>query len=486
MELLTKRISNPVERPIKVVQFGEGNFLRAFVDYMIDVANEKDLFDGSIVILKPIEYGSLEQFHKQECQYTLTLRGKQEGREVVTNRIISSVRDAVSVYDEYDEFIKLSKIETLRFVVSNTTEAGITYDSKDSFDAKPPKTYPAKLTKFLFERYQSFSGALDKGLIILPVELIDDNGTALKECVLKYTELWNLENGFIAWLKEACIFCNTLVDRIVTGYPKEEAKDLCQQFGYQDDLLVTAEPFGLWVIESEKDISGELPLDKAGLPVIFTDNQKPYKQRKVRILNGAHTSFVLASYLAGNEYVLESMQDETIRKFMTSTIFDEVIPTLTLPKDELNDFANSVIERFENPFIKHALLSISLNSVSKWRARCLPSLSEYVKLYQELPKHLVFSIAALMSFYSGTELKEDCLVGSRNGEPYSIKDDRDVLEFFAGACNMQTDQFVKAYLSNEAFHGQDLTAIPNLSAKVTEYLEWIQKNGMRKALEMLG
>ncbi len=486
MKLLNKHVSNPIERPIKVVQFGEGNFLRAFVDYMLDVANEKDLFDGSIVILKPIEFGGLEQFHKQECQYTLTLRGKQEGREVVMNRIISSVRDAVSIYEEYDKFINLAKTETLRFVVSNTTEAGITYDNRDSFDAKPPRTYPAKLTKFLFERYQSFSGALDKGLIILPVELIDDNGAALKECVLKYAELWSLGNEFITWLKEACIFCNTLVDRIVTGYPKEEAEELCRQFGYRDELLVTAEPFGLWVIESGKDIRGELPLDQAGLPVIFTDNQKPYKERKVRILNGAHTSFVLASYLAGNESVLESMQDDTIRKFMTSAIFEEVIPTLTLPKEELIDFANSVIERFENPFIKHALLSISLNSVSKWKARCLPSLIKFTGLYGELPKHLVFSIAALMSFYSSTELREDCLMGDRNGEPYSIKDDREVLEFFAGACKMQADQFVKAYLSNEVFHGQDLTVIPNLCERVTEYLEWIRANGMRKALEMLG
>ncbi|MDF2513387.1 MAG: altronate oxidoreductase [Herbinix sp.] len=486
MELLTKRISNPIERPIKVVQFGEGNFLRAFVDYMIDVANEKDLFDGSIVILKPIEFGSLEQFHKQECQYTLTLRGIQEGREVVTNRIISSVRDAVSVYEDYDKFIQLAKIETLRFVVSNTTEAGITYDSRDNFAAKPPKTYPAKLTKFLFERYQSFFGVLDKGLIILPVELIDDNGSALKACVLKYTELWNLENGFITWLVEACIFCNTLVDRIVTGYPKEEAEELCQQFGYRDDLLVTAEPFGLWVIESEKDISAELPLERCGLPVIFTNNQKPYKQRKVRILNGAHTSFVLASYLSGNESVLESMQDDTVRTFMTATIYEEVIPTLTLSKEELIDFANSVIERFENPFIKHALLSISLNSVSKWKARCLPSLINFIELYGELPKHLVFSIAALMSFYSGTELKEDCLIGMRDGEPYCIKDDREVLEFFASACNRKVEQFVQAYLSNESFHGQDLTALPGLSERVTEYLGWIRDNGMRKALEMLG
>lgn len=486
MELLNKSISKPKEYPVKVVQFGEGNFLRAFVDYMIDVANEKELFNGSVVLLKAIEFGSLNQFHEQEYQYTLTLRGMQEGKEVVTNRIISSVKDAVSIYEEYEKFIGLARVESLRFVVSNTTEAGISYDDRDSYDAKPPRTYPAKLTKFLYERYAAFSGAADKGLIILPVELIDDNGIVLKEYVLKYAKLWGLGEGFVKWLREACVFCSTLVDRIVTGYPKEEAEGLWKQFGYQDNLLVTAEPFGLWVIESDKDISKELPLPEAGLPVIFTDNQAPYKQRKVRILNGAHTSFVLASYLAGNDYVLESMQDETIRKFMKSVIFEEVIPTLTLPKEELIDFADSVIERFENPFIKHELLSIALNSVSKWRARCLPSLLKYVELKSKLPEHLVFSIATLISFYGSSELKEDCALGNRNGETYAIRDDREVLEFFYRANGLPLEQLVREYLSNSSFHGWDLTEVPDLCNEVIRDLGWIRTHGMRKALEMLG
>jgi tagaturonate reductase len=485
MELLGKNISNPKDRPVKVVQFGEGNFLRAFVDYMIDVANEKGLFDGSIVILKPIEAGSLKTFHDQDCQYTLTLRGKADGKEIVDNRIITSVRDAVSIYDEYDKFIKLARIDTLRFIISNTTEAGIVYDDKDEFDARPPKTYPAKLTKFLYERYRFYSGANDKGCIILPVELIDDNGSALRECVLKYAKLWRLGELFIKWLITSCIFCNTLVDRIVTGYPKQEAENIWQQLGYQDNLLDTAEPFGLWVIESEKEIKEELPLDKAGLPVIFTDNQKPYKQRKVRILNGAHTSFALASYLAGNDTVLESMQDEVISKFMMSTIYDEVIPTLTLPKEELVSFAASVIERFENPFLRHELLSISLNSVSKWRARCLPSLLEYYQLYQKLPEHLVFSIAALMFFYSSSELTVEGLVGLRYGETYLIKDDRDVLEFFVKASSLPSNEFANAYLSRISFQGQDLTEIPGLCSKTAEYLEAIRTSGMRKTMILL-
>jgi tagaturonate reductase len=485
MQILNGTISNSKERPIKVVQFGEGNFLRAFVDYMIDVANEKGLFDGSIVVLKPIEFGNLDRFKEQECKYTVTLRGKQEGKEVVSNRIITSLKEAVSIYDQYYTYMELARVETLRFVVSNTTEAGIVFNENDLYEDIPPRTFPAKLTKFLYERYRTFSGNLEKGLIILPVELIDDNGIVLKECVFKYANRWKMEAEFLHWLLEACVFCSTLVDRIVTGYPFEEAQDIWQQLGYQDNLLVTAEPFGLWVIESDKDISNEIPLDKAGMPVIFTDNQTPYKQRKVRILNGAHTSFALASFLAGNNYVGESMQDEVIRKFMTSVIYDEVIPTLTLPKEELLDFANSVIERFENPYIKHSLLSISLNSTSKWRARCLPSLLEYIRIYKTLPKHLVFSIAALMSFYSSSDLKENCLIGNRSIDSYEIKDDKFVLEFFADNSKLPTDLFVKAYLSNTSIHGQDLTQYPGLTEKVTEYLVNINTVGMRNAIELL-
>ena len=324
MELLNKSMTNPVERPIKVLQFGEGGFLRAFVDYMIDIANEKGVFDGNIVIVKPIEFGNLDFFHEQDCQYTLSMRGKENNEAKVVNRVITSVADAVAAVEEYDRYMEYAKLDTLRFVVSNTTEAGIVFDETDKFENNPPRTFPGKLTKFLHARYTHFNGALDKGLIMLPVELIDNNGPALKKCVLQFIDLWGLGEAFRQWVLDACIFGSTLVDRIVTGYPRDEAEQVWEQLGYRDNLLDTSELFALWVIEMERDFSAEFPLDKAGLPVIFTDDQKPYKQRKVRILNGAHTSFVLASYLAGNDIVLESMNDETVRKFMMNTIFDEV------------------------------------------------------------------------------------------------------------------------------------------------------------------
>lgn len=483
MELLSKSKTGKKERPIKVLQFGEGNFLRGFVDYMIDIANEKGEFDGDIVLVKPIEFGTLERFRAQECQYTVSLRGIVDGEPTVLNRVITSVADVVAAHEEYEKYSSYAKLDTLRYIVSNTTEAGIVYEESDKLEMNPPKSFPAKLAKFLYERYQHFNGAMDKGLVMLPVELIDDNGIHLKECVLKQADNWKLEEGFKTWVEEACIFTSTLVDRIITGYPREEDEKLWEEWGYKDELIVTGEPFALWVIESAKDISGELPLDKAGLPVIFTDNQKPYKQRKVRILNGAHTSFVLASYLAGNDTVLESMKDELVYRFMRETIFDEVIPTLTLPKNELEEFAEAVTTRFNNPYVKHALLSISLNSVSKWRARCMPSFLGYIENTGKLPKHLTFSLAALMAFYKGTEIRDKVLVGNRNGQEYNIMDDAAVLHFFAENSTRPSKEFVHGFFGNTEFFGQDLTKIEGLEAEIAGYLDEIAAKGMRKTME---
>ena len=278
MDTLNRAMTNKKERPVRVVQFGEGNFLRAFVDYMIDIANEEGRFDGDIVLIKPIEFGSLENFHRQGCQYTVSLRGMVDGEAKIINRQVTSVADAVDACGEYDRYMKLAEIDTLRFVVSNTTEAGIVYDAQDRFELEPPKTFPGKLTKFLYHRFETFRGDREKGLIMLPVELIDDNGIMLKKCVMQLTELWNLGEEFRSWVEEACIFTSTLVDRIVTGYPRDTQEEEWKELGYEDRIMVTGEPFALWVIESPKDISTELPLHEAGLPVIFTDNQEPYKQ----------------------------------------------------------------------------------------------------------------------------------------------------------------------------------------------------------------
>ena len=483
MEVISKKMTGKVERPVKVLQFGEGNFLRAFVDYMIDIANENGKFNGDVVIVKPIEFGSLDNFHKQDCQYTVQLRGIVDGEAKKIKRVVTSVADAVDAYGEYEKYAEYAKLDTLRFIVSNTTEAGIVYDESDKLEFNPPKSYPGKLTKFLYERYQHFDGALDKGLIMLPVELIDDNGLHLKECVLKQVENWGLEEGFAKWLNDACIFTSTLVDRIVTGYPKDEAADLCKEFGYEDNLIVTGEPFALWVIESPKDLTDELPLPTVGLPVIYTEDHHPYKQRKVRILNGAHTSFVLASYLCGNDIVLQSMEDELILNFIKGTLFDEVIPTLTLPKDELMEFADAVLTRFRNPYVKHAHLAISLNSVSKWRARCMPSFLDYIRNEGKIPAHLTFSLAALMSFYTGSEIRDKALIGHRGEEEYRIMDDAAVLDFFAANSGKEAAEYVHAVLSNVDFWGQDLSALAGVEDAIIGYVNDIRTIGMRATME---
>jgi len=479
---LNREMTKPVERPVKVVQFGEGNFLRGFVDWMIDIANEKTDFDGGIVLIKPIEFGNLEMFHKQDYQYTVSLRGNVDGKATIMNRQVTSVVDAVDSIGEYEKYMGLAEIDTLRFVVSNTTEAGIVFDATDKFELNPPKTFPGKLTKFLHHRFETFNGDMSKGLVMLPVELIDDNGIMLKKCVLQLIELWGLSDEFKNWVENACVFTSTLVDRIITGYPRATEEAEWEKLGYEDRLMVTGEPFALWVIESEKDISEELPLPQAGLPVIYTDNQKPYKQRKVRILNGAHTSFVLAAYLAGKDIVRDSMQDEVIKNFMLKTIYDEVIPTLSLPVEDLKDFARQVENRFNNPYVDHALLAISLNSVSKWRARCMPSFLGYIEKTGKLPVHLTFSLAALMAFYTGTEIRGKALIGHRDGQEYNIMDDMFVLEFFRDNCKKETKEFVTAFLENEDFFGQNLNEIAGLTDAVVSYLADIKENGMRAAL----
>lgn len=480
---ITDKIQSKVERPIKVMQFGEGNFLRAFVDYMIDILNEKGDFDGSIAIVKPISFGNLDMFREQDNLYTVLLRGKENGKVVNDSRIITSVSKVLDCADDYEEYMALAHLDTLRFVVSNTTEAGIVLDKNDSFEGLP-NTYPGKLTKFLYERYTAFSGAEDKGLIILPVELIEENGKKLKECVMALCDIWNLSKEFKLWLENSCVFCATLVDRIVTGYPRGYADKVCEELGYEDKLVDIGEPFALWVIESDKDISSELPFDKIGLPVVFTDNHKPYKERKVRVLNGAHTASVLAGYLYGIDIVRDCMSDPVMSRFIHNVVMDEIVPQVNLPYDDVKAFAESVFERFENPFIDHALLSISLNSVSKWRARVLPSFKDYYKNNGTLPKLITFSFAALLAFYSSADLREDGLYAKRaNGDSYVIHDDKAVLEFFAQ--NVGKLDFTEKACKNINFWGEDLSCYNGFAEAVTYWYERILKDTKSAVIEVL-
>lgn len=488
-------IHQPVQRKERILQFGEGNFLRAFVDWMIDILNEKTDFNGNVVLVQPLDRGLADMINDQKGLYTTVLRGVQSGKTVEEYRAINSVSRCLNPYknEDYQAYLKLAKSEDLRFVISNTTEAGIAYHAGDQLDDAPQTSFPGKVCAFLYKRYQAFNGAKDKGLIFIPCELIDKNGDNLKRIVKQYATEWNLEADFHAWLDEACDFTNSLVDRIVPGYPRAEAPQLCEKLGYQDNLLDAAEIFHLWVIECHKNYhEDELPFNKAGLNVVWTNDMSFYRTRKVRILNGAHTMSVLAAYQAGLETVQDCIADKKLLyPFMYEGIFEEIIPSMDGSKQELETYAKDVLERFENPYNPHQLLSISLNSVSKFKTRDLPSLLGYLKKEHKLPKRLVFALAALISFYEGTEYEGAALMGSRNGQTYLIQDSPEILAFFAeqyakkGTTEEKAARLAKAVLSRTEWWAQDLSTVAGLTESVEADLTSIWTVGMQQALQAL-
>lgn len=465
--------------PERVLQFGEGNFLRAFVDYFIDVMNEKVGFNSKVVLVQPIEGGDRirNYINEQEGLYTLFLRGNENGQKVNAKRVISSVSRCLNPYSEYDAYMSCAENPDLRFIACNTTEAGICYDDSCRFEDKPAFSYPGKLTQFLYARYQKFGHEKGKGFVILSCELIDNNGKELEKCVLQYAKQWELGAEFTEWVQKENIFCSTLVDRIVTGYPAKEADAICEELGYRDNVIDTGEVFGFWVIEGPESLKEELPFEKAGLPVLITDDHKPYKQRKVRILNGAHTSMVLGAFLSGQDIVRDCMKDDVIREFMNKTIYEEIIPTLTLPEQEVTDFAKAVTDRFNNPFIDHALLAISLNSTSKWKARVLPSFKGYVEKYGKLPKCITASLAFYIAFYRGKRLDGGGFTGLRGDEEYAIKDDKFILEFYYAHREDDSRAIAEAVLSNTEFWGEDLTKYDGLVVAVADDLQVIEEQG---------
>lgn len=470
--------------PEKVLQFGEGNFLRAFADWMIDKANAKGVFNGSIVLCQPIESGMTKVINSQSGLYTLVMRGQEKGLAKEEVYPVTSVSRCINPYEEYDALLAMARSPELKVIISNTTEAGIAYRAGDKPEDRPPSSFPAKLTAFLHERYKTFGGSAESALLVLPVELIDDNGGHLRRIARRYAEEWNLGSGFLEWFERHVHIASTLVDRIVTGYPKDEIAAIEEMLGYSDKIVVTSELFNLWVIEGDKEWSRILPIHETDANVVWTDDVTPYKKRKVRILNGAHTSTVLAAYLAGYDTVGEFMKEDVIRTYMQSLIFNEVIPTLDLPEKDLKDFAAAVTDRFENPFIKHRLLDISLNSCAKYCARCLPSLLEYREKKGELPRLLTFSFAAFIAFYKGV-FKDGKYMGARSGgQEYEIRDDAAVLEFFAASWAKEDCAAVtRDVLANAAlWEGQDLTDVPGLENAVTAHLKAIMDSGDIRAV----
>lgn len=479
MKLNRELYKNHKSYPVKVIQFGEGNFLRAFVDWQIDKMNKEADFNGSVAVVQPLEGGLIHMLNEQDCLYTLYLQGIQNGKATKTHTVIDCIDRAVDPYKDYNKYLELAEIPSVRFIISNTTEAGIVFENDDKLEGGCQKGYPSKLTALLYHRFKTFNGSLDKGLNIIPCELIDRNGEKLKEIVLKYAEIWNLGDEFITWINTANTFFCSLVDRIVPGYPRDTIEEVRTELGYDDNLVDVGEVFHLWVIEGPQCLKEELPIEKAGLNVKIVDDMTPYRTRKVRILNGPHTAMVPVAYLYGLDTVGETVDHEIMGQYVRELIFDEIVPTLDLPHDELVQFGNDIIERFQNPYVKHYLMSIALNSMSKYKTRDLPSLTEYLKRKGELPRKLVFSLAALIEFYKG----------KRGNEDIKLADDEHILELYKNLwseCDGSESglkTLVTKVLAYDRNWGMDLNEIDGLTQAVTDNLILIEKVGMKEAVK---
>ena len=472
------------EAPVKMLQFGEGNFMRAFVDYWFDMSNELAGWNGKVALIQPIAQGLTKMINDQEGLYTLYLRGTENGEKVNRKRVISAVDACYNPYDteDWEKIKEIAISDDLEYISSNTTEAGIVYDPDSSPDQLPPASFPAKLTVLLNERFKAGKG----GLTILSCELIDNNGRELLKCCNSHADDWKLGDGFSKWLNEECLFCSTLVDRIVPGRIRDEkeVEKITEENGYEDDLIDVGEVFGVWYIEGPDCLADQLRFMSAGLNVHVVPDVAPYQKRKVRILNGAHTGFVLGAYLSGKDIVRDCMYDDTIRSFMNKMLYEEVIPCLPLEKSDSEGFAAAVTDRFKNPFVDHLLMSISLNSTSKWRARNLPSFLEYREKFGKLPEALTMSLAAYIAFYSTDIMKreEDALVCRRpSGNEYRVQDDGWILDFYYAHKDSDDNELIHDVLTNERMWGQDLSAIDSLEEKLRADLRLIRQEGASAA-----
>ncbi|MDU0114400.1 tagaturonate reductase [Psychrosphaera aquimarina] len=465
--------------PTKIMQFGEGNFLRAFIDWQIDHLNKETDLNAGISIIRPIDYDALPLLNTQDGLYTTLVRGLNESGEAVEQvNVIECVNEEIPIYKEFDKYMALAECETLKVIFSNTTEAGIEFIATDKLSDAPAKAFPAKLTQWLYKRFVHFSGDNDAGLMIIPCELIDYNGDKLKEIVLKYAELWQLDTTFITWLNDANHFCSTLVDRIVTGFPRTEHDELQTKLGYLDNFMVTSEYFHFFVIQGPKQLEEVLCLKDMSLNILVVDDIYPYKQRKVAILNGAHTALVPLAYMAGIDAVGEAMDDTLFSKYVEQLMFNEIIPTLNLPKDELEQFASDVIKRFKNPYIHHLLISISLNSMTKFHTRILPQLLTYVENKQQVPTLMAHAIAGQILMYRGT----------RDGQTIELSDSEQWMTLFSDvwqqheASKINTHQLVDVILGADWHWEQDLNKVAGLTEAVANSLDGFLEKGVRAVL----
>ena len=478
MKALNKTTAHKAIRPEKVIQFGEGNFLRAFVDWIIYNMNEKTDFNGSVVVVQPIEKGMIDMLNAQDCLYHVNLQGLDNGEPVNSLTKIDVISRALNAYTQTDEFMQLAEQPEIRFVISNTTEAGIAFDPACKFSDKPASSYPGKLTQLLYRRFCHFQGDMSKGLIVFPCELIFLNGHKLKECILQYIDLWELGDEFKHWFLNACGVYATLVDRIVPGFPRKEIDAIKAKLDYDDNMVVQGEFFHLWVIEAPATIADEFPADKAGLNVLFVPSEEPYHERKVTLLNGPHTVLSPVAYLSGINIVRDACQHPVVGQYINKVMCEELMETLNLPKEELQKFAADVLERFVNPFVDHQVTSIMLNSFPKYETRDLPGLKTYLARKGELPKGLVLGLAAIITYYKGGVRADGVEI-----VPNDAQDIMDMLrDLWATGSTMRVAEGV---LAAESIWGENLNNIPGLTDAVKGYLDDIQSKGMLETVKSI-
>ena len=478
MKALNSKNAPKAIRPERIIQFGEGNFLRAFVDWIISNMNEKTDFNSSVVVVQPIEKGMIDALNAQDGLYHVNLQGLSNGEVINSLRMIDVISRALSPYQDFDAFLSLAEQPEMRFVISNTTEAGINFDPSCKLDDAPASSYPGKLTQLLYHRFKHFAGDPAKGLIIFPCELIFLNGHKLKETIYQYIELWNLGEEFKAWFESACGVYATLVDRIVPGFPRKEIEQIKAKLDYDDNMVVQGEAFHLWVIEAPESVAEEFPANKAGLNVLFVPSEEPYHERKVTLLNGPHTVLSPVAFLAGVDIVRDACQHEVIGKFIHRVMFDELMETLNLPKAELQKFAEDVLERFNNPFVDHQVTSIMLNSFPKYATRDLPGLKEYLKRKGSLPEGLVLGLAAIMVYYRGGKRADGVEI-----IPNDAPEIRALLTQLWSEGSVEN--LVERVLGTTSIWGEDLNSIPLLAERVAYYIDKIQNQGMLQTVKEL-
>jgi tagaturonate reductase len=475
MRELNKQIANKPDLPVKILQFGEGNFLRAFVDWMIHKANEAGVLNHGVVAVQPIPQGMAETINKQDGLYHVYLEGIKDKQAIKEITLVKSLNKVLNPYEAYEAYKQLFLSPDLEIVVSNTTEAGIRYEEGDDLTAMPPKSFPAKVTALLYQRFKEYAGAKDKGLLFVACELIENNGSTLKEYVLKHAEHNRLGADFIDWMQTSNYFYDTLVDRIVPGFPRETINEIKKELDFNDNIVVKGEYFHVWAIGGHPIIKEKLPLEKAGLNVLFMDDIRPFRAKKVRILNGSHTAMVPVALQLGCETVKEAFNEPVVEAFIRKLVADEILPTINEDADALKKFADKIVERFYNPFIKHYLKDISLNSLSKWEARNFPTLKDNAEKLNRDARLTAFSFASLLVLYSG-----------HSEVAFTPNDTPEFVAFIQNTFDKDNiEGWVNGIINHSNIWTEDLSDVPHFADNVIKDVQLILQKGMREALNSL-